>query len=129
MTELSRQRKWQIKQTTNGKCHLCTKPLTVNSKTLCLSCLTKHGSRSKVKYRVRHDIPVDREIVYNIAKGAFSRHNPDLKFNQSLANRNCYRKKHGIPLNAPKYEYYKGGQTIKSLYLKKTENDNDDSNT
>ncbi len=50
MKELSRQRKWQLKQNEIGLCSECTNPIGISSKVLCESHAIKSRNRSRRYY-------------------------------------------------------------------------------
>jgi len=65
--KLSRQRRWQLKQTAAGRCTICGKPLADNSKSFCPEHRERNRRRNFIDSRKRAGIPlnVPKHTKYN----------------------------------------------------------------
>lgn len=57
MTEVSRQRKWQLKMLENGRCQICGEEL--ETKQYCERHTEIHRKRGRERYRKKAGIPLD----------------------------------------------------------------------
>jgi len=59
MKKISRQRKWQLKQTATGRCTICGQPIVAGSKFYCEKHWKLSRNRGFVNARNRAGIPLD----------------------------------------------------------------------
>ena len=99
--EVSRQRLWQLKMKKEKRCIICGKRELADK-----HCCEEHRVKKILANRKRKNLPLDAPIRKNDRNNFLSKHNPNYKENFKTHNRNRYRKKHGIPLDAPKNSMY-----------------------